>query len=421
MRLAIAISSLLSCLVAQEAPKPEAPKQEARRSESAKPDMNDPWQSGTFASFRLRAIGPALMSGRVNIIAVHPNEPATWYAGVASSGVFKTTNAGTTWTPIFQNEGTYSVGDLALDPANPNTIWVGTGEHNNQRSVGWGDGVYRSDDGGRTWRNMGLKDSQHIGRIAIDPRDSNVVYVAAQGPLWSAGGDRGLYKTTDGGKTWNKILQISDNTGVSDVAIDPAHPDVILAAAHQRRRHVWTLIHGGPESGLHKSNDGGKTWKKKSGGLPMGEVGRIGLAFSPAKKGLVYATVEASEQGSGLYRSNDSGESWERRSGETGQAMYYAHIIPDPNVADRLYTMTVMVTVSNDGGRTWSPVGERAKHVDTHTYWIDPKNSDHIIAGCDGGIYESWDRGAIWRHMTNLSVTQFYNVDVDNASPIYNV
>ncbi len=417
----LALALVLSLSLAAQPPAAAPAKPDAPKPAAAKPDPNDPWQSGTFSSLRLRPIGPALMSGRVNIIVVHPAQPATWYAGVASGGVWKTTNAGTTWTPVFQNEGAYSIGDVVLDPRNPDTLWVGTGEHNNQRSVGWGDGVYRSGDGGRSWKNMGLKDSQHIGRIAIDPRDSNVVYVAAQGPLWSAGGDRGLYKTTDGGKTWSQVLKISDNTGVTDVAIDPFNPDVLLAAAHQRRRHVWTLIHGGPESALYKSTDAGKTWRKLSAGLPSGELGRIGLAFSPAQKGLVYASVEAAADGSGTFRSLDSGESWEKRSSLIGQAMYYAHVIPDPNVAGRLYTMTVVVQVSNDGGRTWAPVGERAKHVDTHDYWIDPKNSGHILAGCDGGIYESWDRGRLWRHITNLSVTQFYNVDVDNASPIYNV
>ncbi|MBI4891584.1 MAG: glycosyl hydrolase [Acidobacteria bacterium] len=409
------------------AAKPEAPKSDAAKPAqpakpgASRPDPNDPWQSGTFSSFRLRSIGPALMSGRVNIIQVNPTQPATWYAGVASGGVWKTTNAGTSWTPIFQNEGTYSIGDVVLDPRNANTIWVGTGECNNQRSVGWGDGVYRSDDGGRSWKNMGLKTSEHIGRIVIDPRDSNVVYVAAQGPLWSAGGERGLYKTTDGGKTWTQILKSSENTGVTDVAIDPSNPDVLLAATHQRRRHVWTMIHGGPESALYKSTDAGKSWRKITSGMPGGELGRIGLAFSPAQKGLVYASVEASDNGTGTYRSLDSGESWEKRSDMAGQSMYYGRVVPDPNVADRLYTMTVVVQVSNDGGRTWAAVGERAKHVDTHDYWIDPRNSDHIISGCDGGIYETWDRGRLWRHMTNLSVTQFYNVDVDNASPIYNV
>src|SRR6185436_16427573 len=210
----------------------------------------DPWAPGTFNELRLRAIGPALMSGRVNVVAVHPDDKQTWYIGVASGGVWKTTNAGTTFTPVFQNEGTYSIGAVTIDKKTPNTIWVGTGEANNQRSVGWGDGVYKSDDAGRTWRNLGLKNSEHIGRIVIDPRDSKVVYVAAYGPLWSGGGDRGLYKTTDGGANWTKILNISENTGISDVAMDPGNPDVLIATAHQRRRHTFTLIHGGPESGI---------------------------------------------------------------------------------------------------------------------------------------------------------------------------
>ncbi|MGQ9919483.1 MAG: WD40/YVTN/BNR-like repeat-containing protein, partial [Bryobacteraceae bacterium] len=229
-----AISFLvLAVLAAQEGPKPA----------QAKPDANDPWQEATFRAFRLRSIGPALLSGRVTVLVAHPTHPATWIAGVASGGVWKTTNAGTTWTPIFQNEGSYSIGDVAMDPRDPNVLWVGTGERNAQRSVGYGDGVYRSADGGRTWKNMGLKQSGNIGRIVIDPRDSNVVYVAAQGPLWSAGGERGLYKTTDGGQTWTQVLKVSENTGVTDVATDPFNPDVLLAAAHQRRRHVWTLIH----------------------------------------------------------------------------------------------------------------------------------------------------------------------------------
>jgi photosystem II stability/assembly factor-like uncharacterized protein len=380
----------------------------------------DPFSPANFAEFRLRSVGPALMSGRISCIAVHPESKQTWYIGVASGGVWKTTNAGITWTPVFQNEGSYSVGTVVIDPRNPSTIWVGTAEANNQRSVGYGDGIYRSDDGGRSWRNLGLKASEQIGRIVIDPRDSSVVYVAAYGPLWSTGGDRGLYKTTDGGKTWNKILNVSDNTGISDVAIDPSNPDVLLAVAHQRRRHVWTLIHGGPESGLHRSTDGGKTWVKVSG-LPQGELGRIVIAFSPAQKGLVYAKVEAAEMPIGTYLSQDSGVSWERRGDVQAQPMYYRNIHPDPKVPDRLYVMDVQAQVSEDGGRTFRAVGERSKHVDNHYYWIDPDNVDHILAGCDGGLYESWDRGRIWRHFTNLPVTQFYNVEVDNASPIYNI
>jgi photosystem II stability/assembly factor-like uncharacterized protein len=380
----------------------------------------DPWVAGTFSDFRLRSIGPALMSGRISHIAVHPDHKQTWYVGVASGGVWKTTNAGITFTPIFQNEGSYSIGAVAIDPKNPSTIWVGTGEANNQRSVGYGDGVYRSDDAGRTWRNVGLKDSQQIGRIAIDPRNPNVVFVAAYGPLWSSGGDRGLYRTEDGGGKWTEVLDISENTGISDVAIDPFNPDVMLAVAHQRRRHTWTLIHGGPESGLHKSTDGGKTWRRVRTGLPGGDVGRIVIAFSPAKKGLVYAKVE-STQPVALYASLDGGDSWERRAAVQAQPMYYKNIHADPKDPDRVYVPSVQTQVSDDGGRTFRGLGERSKHVDNHYVWIDPDNTDHLLEGCDGGLYESWDGGGIWRHFTNLSVTQFYNVEVDNATPIYNV
>ena len=381
----------------------------------------DPWASSTFNNFRLRAIGPAIMSGRVKVVAVHPEDKQTWYIGVSSGGVWKTTNSGTTFTPVFQNEGSYSIGSVVIDEKNPNVIWVGTGEANNQRSVGWGDGIYRSDDAGRSWRNVGLKDSQHIGRIVIDPRDSKVVYAAAYGPLWSAGGDRGLYKTTDGGATWNKILNISEHTGVSDVIMDPTNPDVLIAVAHQRRRHTWTLIHGGPESGLHKSTDAGATWRRIRTGLPGGDLGRIVPAFSPARKGLVYAKIESADNPVALYASNDAGETWERRANVQAQPMYYENIHPDPKDAERLYVPSVQSFVSDDGGRNFRQVGERAKHVDNHVIWVDPDNTDHLLEGSDGGLYESWDGGQLWRHFTNLSVTQFYNVEVDNSEPIYNI
>jgi photosystem II stability/assembly factor-like uncharacterized protein len=380
----------------------------------------DPWAPATFEDFRLRAIGPAIMSGRIGSIAVHPEHKQTWYIGVSSGGVWKTTNAGITFTPIFEKEGSYSIGTVVIDPKNPSTIWVGTGEANNQRSVGYGDGVYRSDDAGKTWRNIGLKASEQVGRIVIDPRDSKVVFVAAYGPLWSAGGDRGLYKTTDGGTTWNKVLEISENTGISDVAIDPHNPDVMLAVAHQRRRHTWTLIHGGPESGLHKSVDGGKTWRRIREGLPTGDLGRIVIDFSRAQKGLVYAKVETAENVA-MYASLDSGDSWERRANVQAQPMYYQNIHADPKDADRVYVPSVQTQISEDGGRTFQQLGERNKHVDNHYVWIDPDDTNHLLEGCDGGLYESWDRGRLWRHFTNLSITQFYNVDVDNAAPIYNV
>jgi photosystem II stability/assembly factor-like uncharacterized protein len=395
--------------------------QEPARSPADEARNQDPFTSANFAGFRLRSIGPALMSGRISHIAVHPVHKQTWYVGVASGGVWKTTNAGTTFTPIFQNEGSYSIGAVAIDPKNPNTIWVGTGEANNQRSVGYGDGVYRSDDAGRSWRNVGLKTSEQIGRIVIDPRNSNVVFVAAYGALWSSGGERGLFRTEDGGTNWTSVLNISEHTGISDVAIDPSNPDVMLAVAHQRRRHTWTLIHGGPESGLHKSTDGGKTWRRIRSGLPSGDLGRIVIAFSPARSGLVYAKVEAAQQPVALYASLDAGESWERRGNVQAQPMYYKNIHADPKDADRVYVPSVQTQVSDDGGRTFRDLGERNKHVDNHYLWIDPDDAQHLLEGCDGGLYESWDGGRLWRHFTNLSVTQFYNVEVDNASPIYNV
>jgi photosystem II stability/assembly factor-like uncharacterized protein len=386
----------------------------------------------------LRSIGPAFISGRVIAFAVHPNDRSHYYVAVASGGVWKTINAGTTWTPVFDNEGSYSIGAITLDPKNPATVWVGTGENNSQRSVSYGDGVYRSDDGGRSWRNVGLKKSEHIGRIVIDPRDSNVVYVAAQGPLWGPGGDRGLFKTTDGGKTWKNVLSISENTGVTDVAMDPRTPDVLYAAAWQRRRHIWTLINGGPESALYKTTDGGATWTKLRGGLPGGDVGRIGLAISPVNPDVIYATVEAgtrqggpprpteeagagAQQGGGFYRSTDRGATWERMNPFLAQPMYYAKIYADPKDVDRVYIMSVQNMVTDDGGRTIRPLGERSKHVDNHAFWIDPNNTNYYLAGCDGGVYESFDRAATWHFKANLPTGQFYDVAVDNDAPFYNV
>src|SRR5438876_2614640 len=263
--------------------------------QTPKPDDKpaDPMSSTTFSGLKLRSIGPAVTSGRVVGFAVQPSDRSHYYVAAASGGVWKTTNAGTTWTPIFDNEGSYSIGTVVLDPKNPNVVWVGTGENNSQRSVGYGDGVYRSEDGGKTWKNVGLKASEHIGKIVIDPRDSNTVYVAAQGPLWGPGGDRGLYKSTDSGKTWKKVIDISDNTGVTDVVMDPRNPDILIAAAYQRRRHVWTLIDGGPESAIYKSTDGGASWNKLRSGLPTEEMGRIGLAMAPTNPGKVYAIIES--------------------------------------------------------------------------------------------------------------------------------
>ena len=394
----------------------------AKKAEEKKEEKKGGLTAGTFGGLELRPIGPALTSGRIGDLAVDPTKPSTWYVAVASGGLWKTTNAGTTFSSIFDGQPSYSIGCVTLDPNNPLVVWLGTGENNSQRSVGYGDGVYKSLDGGKSWENMGLKKSEHIGKIVVDPRDSNTVYVAAQGPLWSPGGDRGLYKTTDGGKTWKAVLTISENTGISEVLLDPRNPDVLYASAYQRRRHVWTLIDGGPESAIHKSTDGGATWKKVSAGLPKEDMGRIGLALAPSQPDTVYAIIESVGKAGGFFRSTDAGVNWDKRSDYvSGSPQYYQEIIVDPVDADRIYSMDVFIKVSEDGGKTFQNLGEKSKHVDNHALWIDPDDRDHLLVGCDGGLYESWDRGANWNYKPNLSVTQFYRVAVDNAKPFYNV
>jgi photosystem II stability/assembly factor-like uncharacterized protein len=374
-----------------------------------------------FAGLKFRALGPAVTSGRISSLAVHPKNRGWYYVSAASGGVWKTTNAGTTWSPVFDNEGSYSIGQVVLDPKNPDVVWVGTGENNSQRSVGFGDGVYRSDDAGKSWKKVGLEKSEHIGKILLDPRDSNTVYVAAQGPLWGPGGDRGLYKTTDGGKSWQCVLTVSANTGVTDVVLDPRNPDVLIAAAYQRRRHVWTLINGGPESALYKSTDAGKSWTKLKTGLPTVEMGRIGLAVASSSPDVVYAIIEAADKKGGIFRSNDCGNTWERRNEFDQQAQYYAHLVVDPKNSERIYVMNVFIQLSEDGGKTLRRLGERFKHVDNHTIWIDPNDTDFYRVGCDGGLYESFDRGKNWQFVSNLPITQFYDVAVDTDAPFYRV
>ena len=375
----------------------------------------------TLSGLELRGIGPAINSGRISDFAVTPGKRHRYFVATASGGLWKTENAGTTWKPVFDGEGSYSIGCVTIDPANENVVWVGTGEANSQRSVAFGDGVYKSLDGGQTWSNMGLKESEHIGSIVVDPRDSNTVFVAAQGPLWRSGGDRGLYKTTDGGATWERILHVSDNTGVSEVWLDPRDPDLIYATSYQRRRRVWTLINGGPESAFHKSTDGGATWRKIDKGLPDVDRGRMGLCISPINPDVIYGVVDAVRDKGGVFRSLDRGESWTKRSGHAPGGDYWNKLTCDPHDLDTFYSVDVWLWVTENGGKTFDKVNWKHKHVDDHAVWLDPEDPDYLLVGCDGGIYESFDRGKAWLFKENLPITQFYRVAVDTSEPFYYV
>ncbi len=369
---------------------------------------------------KFRNIGPAVTSGRISDFAVNPNNIHEYYVASASGGVWKTVNAGTTYEPIFDGQGSYSIGCVTLDPNNPNVVWVGSGENNNQRSVAYGDGIYKSEDGGASWKNMGLKASEHIGKIIVDPTNSSVVWVAAIGPLWKEGGDRGVYKTTDGGKTWNQVLKIDEHTGVNDIVMDPRNSDVLYASAFQRRRSDYAYVSGGPGSGMHKTIDGGKTWDKINNGLPSADKGRIGLDISPADPEYIYAVMEASKE-SGFYRSTNRGASWQKMGSHHTGGNYYNEVIADPKDPNTVYVMGYSIDISTDGGKTFRPIGEKSKHVDNHALWVNPKNTRHMINGCDGGIYVTYDGAKTWEFKANLPVTQFYKVEVDNTKPFYYV
>jgi len=386
--------------------------------EEAKTDEAHP-----LAGIPLRSLGAAVISGRVSDFAFHPQSRNIFYVATASSGVWKTSNRGTTWTPIFDNEGAYATGWIELNPDNPEEVWLGTGENNSQRSVGYGDGVYKSIDGGKTWKNVGLKDSGHIGQIKFDPRDSNIVYVTAQGPLWSAGGDRGLYKSMDGGDNWKKILEVDEFTGANELVINPENPDSLIVSTYQRHRRIWALLNGGPGSAIYKSDDAGENWRKITSGLPTeNDMGRIGLAGAPSAPDTVYAIIEGSKDEQGVYRSTDFGENWEKRSPYRNVSpQYYSELVVDPKNADRLYAPDTLTNVSEDGGKTWSKIGLDKRHVDDHAIWIDPDNTDHFYIGGDGGVYETWDRGQVFRHIQNLPLGQFYRIEPDNDLPFYNV
>lgn len=381
-------------------------------------------ESQTVSEMKLRNIGPAFMSGRIADIAIHPEDASTWYVGVGSGGVWKTENAGTTWQPVFDSQSVYSIGAITIDPSNPHTIWVGSGENVGGRHVSFGDGVYRSQDDGASWENLGLKQSEHISKILVHPKDSDTVWVAAQGPLWSQGGERGLFKTSDGGKNWKAVLTAGPWTGVTDVMIDPRDPDLLYAATWQRHRTVAAYVGGGPESAIYRSRDGGETWEKLSGGLPSGNLGKIGLAISPQNPDVLYAAIELDRRTGGLWRSADRGASWSKMSdtvsGATGPH-YYQELYASPHAFDRLYLMDVRVQISDDGGKTFRQMTEEYKHSDNHALAFRADDPDYLLMGTDGGLYESHDLAKSWRFINNMPITQIYKLAVDDAAPFYNV
>lgn len=384
-------------------------------------ENNYPIKSELINGLKFRSIGPAFTSGRIADFAVNTKNPSEFYIGVASGNIWKTTNNGTTFEPVFDKYGAYSIGCLAIDPNNPNVVWAGTGENNHQRALGYGDGVYLTLDGGKTWKNMGLKESRQIGMILIDPRNSNTVYVAAEGSVWGPGGDRGLYKTTDRGKTWKKVLEISENTGINNIICDPRNPDILYATAEQRRRHVHTKIGGGPESAIYKSEDAGVNWRKLDSGLPKEHMGGIGIAISPQNPDVVYAIIEAANKSGGFFRSADRGESWTKMSSHHASGQYYNEIYCDPVEFDKIYSVETFSHFTEDGGKTWEKLSTKDRHVDDHALWINPKDNKHFMIGGDGGVYITYDAGNNWRQISNLPVTQFYRVSVDNEWPFYNV
>ena len=415
------VPGLILCplnLMAQEAPDTSAAAETS--AEQAGPAVT----SGNIGALKFRGIGPALMSGRISDLAIDPHKPNTWYVAVGSGGIWKTENAGTTWKPIFDNYGSYSIGCISLDPSNSSTVWVGTGENVGGRHVGYGDGVYVSHDGGKSFTNKGLKETEHISKILVDPRDSDVILVASQGPLWSEGGERGVYRSTDGGDTWKQVLASGPWTGATDLIMDPENPDTLYAALHQRHRTVAAIVNGGPETGIHKSTDGGRTWRELKKGLPGGDIGKIGLAVSHQKPNVVYAGIELPGRTGGFYRSEDYGESWSRQSdyvaGGTGPH-YYQEIYADPHRFDVVYHANVVLGRTEDGGQNFEGVGNRNKHVDNHAVAFHPTDPDFLLVGCDGGVYRSYDYADTYSYVANLPLTQFYKVDVDYDWPVYHI
>ncbi len=378
-----------------------------------------------FSGLKLRNVGPAFTSGRIADLAMHPDDDNVWYVAVGSGGVWKTTNAGTTWESLFDGQESYSIGALTIDSRNPHTIWVGTGENVGGRHAGYGDGIYRSDDGGQSWKNMGLKESYHISKIIVHPDNSDILWVAAQGMLWGSGGERGLYMSTDGGESWERTLGDDEWVGVTDIVIDPRDPAVLYAATWQRHRNVAAYMGGGPGSGLHKSTDGGKTWTALKKGIPDSNLGKIGLAISPQNPDILYAAIELDVRTGGIFMSADRGASWKKMSdavaGATGPH-YYQELYASPHREGTIYLMDVRVQVSHDHGRTISLLKNTTdKHVDNHAMAFRMDDPDYILMGTDGGLFETFDGTETWHFIANLPVTQYYKVAVDDQEPFYRI
>mgnify|MGYP002628489270 CR=1 FL=1 len=395
-----------------------------RKRSNSNPDNTKKEDKISLSAMKLRNVGPAFLSGRIADIAIHPKNENVWYVATGSSGVWKTENSGTTWKPIFDREASYSTGCVTIDPNDNSIIWIGTGENVGGRHVAYGDGIYKSTNGGKSWTNMGLKKSEHISKIIVHPNNSDIVWVASQGPLWSSGGERGLYKTIDGGKNWKKVLGGNEWTGVTELVIDPRNPNNLYAATWQRHRTVAALMGGGPDSGLHRSIDGGETWEKLKTGLPKSNIGNIGLAISPQKPDVLYAALELERTKGAVYKSEDRGSSWTKMSntvsGGTGPH-YYQELYTSPHKFDRLYLMNVRILTSEDGGKTFNQLKEREKHSDNHSIAFRKNDPNYLLIGTDAGIYESFDLAENWKYLKNLPITQFYKVAVNNAFPFYHI